>query len=532
MIGYYASWQWYDRNGLAAPSAFDFEKVTRANFAFFQINDRGDIWGTDNWADPITLFGPFDWTADESASHSYCSWDEPGAAPSCMTHHYTEGLIYLAHAAGAEVYPSIGGWSLSDPFPTMAADAEARANFASQCIELIKNYNFDGIDIDWEYPGYEPHSGTPEDTVSFNLLLDDLRAALDAHGAETGRYYGLTAALPCGPSIIDNQDIAHVGSVLTELNLMTYDFHGSWNEKTGVNAPLYDQDDSPEFSVHGCVENWIEGGAPMEKMNIGFPFYGRSFLSAEHLYQPHDGNDDTTWHADEGVPQYYNIMDKMDEMTSVRDDQTMTQYCYGNTGVVSYDDPRAICDKTHYAQERGLNGYIIWELSGDLMPDLSTPLLDAANAKLLDPGLDCASMDLSDHVAQVVGEAFSQGHGEEGDGAPAAVYYPDFGSGVCLNDGMQSDWIQKSDTFDNLGECCDKHFSWNEDCREDSPDSLADPSAVDLVGQSPGELGTSDEIVPLDLLYYPSQTGVECLNDGKQPMWLSEDIMFETLEVS
>ena len=124
--------------------------------------------------------------------------------------------------------------------------------------------------IDWEYPGYEPHSGTPDDTVNFNLLLDDVRAALDQLEAETGRYYGLTAALPCGPSIIANQDIAHVGKVLTELNLMTYDFHGSWNEKTGVNAPLYDQEDSPEFSVHGCVENWLEGGASKEKINIGF----------------------------------------------------------------------------------------------------------------------------------------------------------------------------------------------------------------------------------------------------------------------
>ena len=63
--------------------------------------------------------------------------------------------------------------------------------------------------------------------------------------------------MPCGPSIIAHQDIAHVGSVLTELNLMTYDFHGSWNNVTGVNAPLYDQVDSPEFSVHGTFAVFI-----------------------------------------------------------------------------------------------------------------------------------------------------------------------------------------------------------------------------------------------------------------------------------
>jgi GH18 family chitinase len=43
------------------------------------------------------------------------------------------------------VYPSIGGWSLSDPFPPMAANPTARKNFAQQCVALIKNYNFDGI---------------------------------------------------------------------------------------------------------------------------------------------------------------------------------------------------------------------------------------------------------------------------------------------------------------------------------------------------------------------------------------------------
>jgi len=55
-------------------------------------------------------------------------------------------LIHLAHAAGAEVYPSIGGWSLSDPFPAMAKDPVARENFANKCIELIEEYESDHIE--------------------------------------------------------------------------------------------------------------------------------------------------------------------------------------------------------------------------------------------------------------------------------------------------------------------------------------------------------------------------------------------------
>ena len=83
-------------------------------------------------------------------------------------------------------------------------------------------YDFDGIDLDWEYPGFEDHAGTPQDRDNFKLLLNDIRAKLDELGAVTGRFYGLTAALPCGPRHIANMDIVHVASTLSELNLMTY----------------------------------------------------------------------------------------------------------------------------------------------------------------------------------------------------------------------------------------------------------------------------------------------------------------------
>jgi hypothetical protein len=78
----------------------------------------------------------------------------------------------------------------------------------------------------WEYPGYKDHKGTPADTVNYSLFLAEIRKALDALGAKNGRKYGLTAALPCGPDLIDNIQIDVVKDYLDELNLMTYDFHG------------------------------------------------------------------------------------------------------------------------------------------------------------------------------------------------------------------------------------------------------------------------------------------------------------------
>ena len=152
IIGYYASWQWYDRSKLAQPSNMDFTKVDRVNFAFFQTDTNGNIYGTDSWADPQVLFGPIDWNpppeGDEAETYK-CSWDKPNTK-ACNHHKVEEGLIHLAHAAGAEIYPSIGGWTLSDAFPAMAASTSARSNFASKCAQLVQEYQFDGIDLDWE----------------------------------------------------------------------------------------------------------------------------------------------------------------------------------------------------------------------------------------------------------------------------------------------------------------------------------------------------------------------------------------------
>ncbi len=363
----------------------------------------------------------------------YCHRATPTGKRDCMGHLSGEGLIGRAHSQGASVYVSIGGWSLSDAFPELSANAESRQTFAMNCVGLIREYNFDGIgksflldvlsicvlqfshidslyclrilDIDWEFPGYEPHRGTSADGENFVLLLQDIRSAIDAYTTATypngERTFGLTAALPCNPSIIDHQDIPRVSEILTELNLMTYDFHGTWNEKVGINSPLFDQPkdklDSPEHSVNGCVERWVRDGADKSKINIGLPFYGRSYSGTTELYSTFDGADALNWWADEGQPQYYNILDKLTNMTSLRDDVTKTQFAFfeDGSGVVSFDDSQSICDKVEYALEEELHGYIIWELSGDLTEDLRTPLLDAVNFKLEQGDtFDCESFRL------------------------------------------------------------------------------------------------------------------------------------------
>jgi chitinase len=257
---------------------------------------------------------------------------------------------------------------------------------------LIREYGVDGIDIVWEWPGYTLNGGTEDDAKNFILLLKDVRAALDAYQTvafpKNEKTFGLTAALPCVPEIVAYQDITELNNVLTELSLKTFDLHGDWNEKTGVNSPLYDQPpekfSSPGMSVDGCTERWVQGGVDKSKLNIGVPFYGRTFAGADRQYGPHGGADTVHWVEFGGVPQYDEILNNLSKMTSLRDHVTKTQYAYfaEDGGLVSFDDNQSVCDKVEYTMKNNYHGIFIWDLSGDITETHSTPLLDTVNLKL------------------------------------------------------------------------------------------------------------------------------------------------------
>ena len=244
--------------------------------------------------------------------------------------------------------------------------------------------------------GYSNHGGTPQDRQNFNLLLDEVRVRLDGLSAETGKRYGLTAALPCGPSHVYNLDIPHISNVLDELLLMSYDLHGAWDPVTGVNTPLYYQGfGDVRLSVDGCVNLWKNNGAPASKISVGLGFYGRSFKEASALNHGHQGTDLINWSLDDGLPQYFSIVERAasGSLKTFRHEASKTSYAYfeDGSGFVSYDDERSICEKTEYVMTNNLKGFLIWELSGDLMPDLSTPLLDSVNRKLSNYLYDCSN---------------------------------------------------------------------------------------------------------------------------------------------
>jgi chitinase len=374
IVGYYPNWQWYDRAQLVNPQTIDYSKYSILNYAFFAPQPDGSINSTDAWADENLLLGQFDW-----ANNVYFP---------------NTSIVDLAHNNNVKILPSIGGWTLSTNFPSIAADPVKRTAFANACVALITQYNFDGVDIDWEYPGYTPHGGTPADYNNFTLFIQEVRTAIDAYGISVGKPMLLTVAVGAAADRMDDVNWTAVEPLLDIINLMSYDFFGAWDAQSNHNSPLYaptqgDQSFNVDISVDRLVNTY---NVNPNKITVGVAFYGRSSKTngTPALFGSNNGSADAaTFSEDAGSPLYYNIIKNTNLFTDNWDATAEVPYLTGNGALntfVSYDNEQSIGLKAEYIVDNNLRGAIIWEITGDYMETTlgsgvisGTPLADTLN---------------------------------------------------------------------------------------------------------------------------------------------------------
>jgi chitinase len=371
VVGYYPNWQWYDRNKLVDPFSIDYSRYTILEYAFFKPEANGSISNTDAWADENLLQGQIDW-----------STNPPGHFPNTS-------LVDRAHAAGVNVLASVGGWTLSYNFPAIAASNTFRAQFAHECNRLVSFYNFDGIDIDWEYPGYAPNGGTPADYANYTLLLQQIRDSLDALEISAGEQYLLTAAVSASAANSQNIQWNLVEPELDMLNVMTYDFYGAWDAVANHNSPLYASAcGDPSFNLQSAFTMYTtQYNVPAGKLNLGLAFYGRSQTGYTALCQPTSGNAATADFPPDGVPLFYEIRNSIAAYSYNWDNTAHVPYLTGNGIFCSYDDERSIGEKAAFIVNNNARGAIIWEITGDYVETApgsgiiaGTPLADTINA--------------------------------------------------------------------------------------------------------------------------------------------------------
>ena len=325
VIGYFTSW----RNGANGQPSYlvkdiPWDKITHINYAFAHVNAANEL----SIGDP------------NAAGNAATNMTWPGVEGAEMD----PSLPYKGHFNLLNKYKklhpdvktmiSVGGWAEtggffdsngnrvnSGGFYTMTTNADGSVNhagidaFVASAVKFIREYGFDGVDIDYEYPSSMKDSGHPDDfpisnarraglNASYDVLMRKLREALDAASAQDNTHYMLTIASPSSGYLLRGMETFQTAKYLDFVNIMSYDLHGAWNDHVGHNAALYDTGKDSElaqWNVYGTKEfegigylntdwaaTYFRGALPAGRINIGLPYYTRGFRDVQ-------GGDNGLW---------------------------------------------------------------------------------------------------------------------------------------------------------------------------------------------------------------------------------------------
>ena len=142
-------------------------------------------------------------------------------------------------AKGKKVMLSLGGWSDSagDKYSKLVNNPENRKAFVQQAVSFLKENNFDGLEMDWEFPvcwQMDCLKGPSADREGFSDLVLELSKALHDEGMV------ISAAVAASSHVASKAyNVQVLSDNLDFVTIMAYDYHGHWDKQTGHVAPLY-----------------------------------------------------------------------------------------------------------------------------------------------------------------------------------------------------------------------------------------------------------------------------------------------------
>ena len=400
VIGYFAQWGIYGRNYRVRniDTSGSAAKLTHINYAFGNVrNNRCEV-GLTVASDPNTGVGgdafadySKSFAAGESVSGVGDTWDQK------LRGNWNQLKQLKAKHPNLKVLISLGGWTWSRGFAS-AARPENRQAFVASCVDAYIRGNlpvtdnaggpgaalgvFDGIDLDWEYPNACGLTcGTAEERANFNGLLAEFRRQLDA--VRPGLL--LTIAAGAGVDKIRATDPGTYHQSLDFINVMTYDFHGTWDPQTNHHSALFASPRDPStgdqkfYNSNDAIEAFISRGVPASKLTLGIGFYGRGWTNVPNggtngLYQSGTAAPGTYEAGNED----YKVLKNLN-WPSYTDNDAMATWIYNGTTFWSYDSPALIRTKMNYVKAQNLGGAFFWEFSGD---DAQGSLVEAISSGL------------------------------------------------------------------------------------------------------------------------------------------------------
>ncbi|PVH71895.1 glycoside hydrolase family 18 protein [Cadophora sp. DSE1049] len=273
---------------------------------------------------------------------------------------------------GLKTIIAIGGWTHNDPgplqkvFSNMVSSKETRARFIKNLMSFLRQYAFDGVDFDWEYPGADDRGGVPEDGENFTQFLKEL----DDENKKQPKKYIMSFTAPTSFWYLRHFDLKAIDHI-DFVNVMSYDLHGVWGRENPIGSHIYGHTNLTEMGL--AFDLFWRNDVPANKLNMGLGFYGRAFQLADPscnkpgcLFK--GGATKGACSGESGILSYREIPEIIDtkKLKPVHDKDAGVKYITWNSDQwVSFDDKDTFKQKKDLASKLGLGGYLIWAIDQD-----------------------------------------------------------------------------------------------------------------------------------------------------------------------
>ncbi len=333
VFAYSAEWM----DGLYPPEAYPYESLTHVARSFLRPDQDGHIPVPENYFNPV--------------------------------------LTQRAKAHGVKLIASLGGASMkASTWMEITKVPSRKERLFNELEKLIEDHGYDGVDIDWE-----EGAQTDAERIAYTSFMRALRARFPR--------WILTTAVMSGDKWARHIEWKVISQSVDYINLMTYDFSGTWSEYAYHHANLYSVPGSKAedgISTDEVVRRLEKkyGLKPGQAL-LGIPFYGKLFPVAAWNDPVPAG-----WPKISGLRYTDTVyLERAGLFHEQWDKSAQAPYLQSasGTGLVTYDNPRSVELKCDYVKSHGLAGIIIWVLGSDLVGN-RTPLMEQVGRSF---GTDC-----------------------------------------------------------------------------------------------------------------------------------------------